>query len=102
VIFITDGSVGNEEQLFAHIHQHLGDRRLFTVGIGSAPNSHFMRDAAEFGRGTFTFIASVREVAERMGDLFSKLESPVLHDIEVVWDDPMAETLPHPVGDLIL
>jgi Ca-activated chloride channel family protein len=102
VIFITDGSIGNEDELFSHIHQHLGNRRLFTVGIGSAPNSHFMQNAAEYGRGTFTYIGSVQEVAERMDGLFSKLESPVLHDIEVIWDDPMAETLPHPVGDLYL
>src|SRR5439155_533654 len=43
VIFLTDGGVGNEAELFEIIHKLLGDRRLFTVGIGSAPNSHFMR-----------------------------------------------------------
>ena len=39
VIFITDGSVGNEEALFGLIENQLGSTRLFTVGIGSAPNS---------------------------------------------------------------
>ncbi|MEE8522651.1 MAG: marine proteobacterial sortase target protein [Thermoanaerobaculia bacterium] len=102
VIFVTDGSVGNEDALFAYIHQHLGQSRLFTVGIGSAPNSHFMRNAARFGRGTFTYIGQVGEVAERMGELFAKLESPVLHGIEILWDDVTAETWPAPVPDLYL
>ncbi len=100
VIFVTDGSVGNEQQLFGFIHNNLLDSRLFTVGIGSAPNSHFMTRAAEHGRGTFTYIGDLSEVQQRMGDLFEKLESPVLHDVEVVWNDPVAETWPERIGDL--
>ena len=49
VIFITDGSVGYEDELFSMIEDRLGSARLFTVGIGSAPNSWFMQKAAEAG-----------------------------------------------------
>ena len=102
VIFVTDGSVGNEEELFDFIRRHLGDSRLFPVGIGSAPNSYFMRDAARFGRGTFTYIGRVDEVGRRMSELFAKIESPVLHGIEIFWDDAEAETWPSKVPDLYL
>lgn len=100
VIFMTDGQVGNESQLFAFIREHLGRSRLFTVGIGSAPNSHFMRDAARFGRGTFTCIGNVNEVQEKMSALFAKLESPVLTNLAVRFDDPAAEMWPQRVPDL--
>ena len=83
VIFLTDGQVGNETELFELIRQRLGPRRLFTVGIGSAPNSHFMRKASEFGRGTFTHIGNVNEVKEKMDALFRKLEHPVLTEIRL-------------------
>ncbi len=83
VIFLTDGSVGNEEQLFKTIQQQLGSSRLFTVGIGSAPNSFFMTRAAQFGRGSFTYIGKVDEVQQKMAELFSKLESPVLTDVSI-------------------
>lgn len=85
VVFLTDGSVGNEAALFREIHERLGDTRLFTVGIGSAPNSHFMRKAAQFGRGSFTYIGDVREVGKKMGELFARLESPVMQQITVDW-----------------
>ena len=85
VIFITDGSVGNEDELFGLIEQRLGNTRLFTVGIGSAPNSWFMRKAAEAGRGTFTLISALHEVGEKMERLFRKLEQPQLTDIVVEW-----------------
>jgi Ca-activated chloride channel family protein len=100
VIFITDGQVGNEQQLFSYIHSNLGDSRLFTVGIGSAPNSHFMRNAARFGRGTFTFIGDVAQVQERMGEMFAKLGSPVMTAIEVTVSDPTAEVWPQRVPDV--
>ena len=100
VIFMTDGGVSNEEQLLTFIRTNLGQSRLFTVGIGSAPNSHFMRGAARFGRGTFTYIGSVTEVQEKMTALFEKLESPVLTNVELHLDDPRAEMWPQRIPDL--
>lgn len=101
VVFMTDGAVGNEEALFRMITEKLGDSRLFTVGIGPAPNSHFMTKAAQFGRGTFTYIGDVREVREKMTALFGKLEAPVLQDVAITWPDGTAvETFPTRVPDL--
>src|ERR1051326_2878527 len=38
IILLTDGDLGNEEQIFTALHSNLGNARLFTVAIGSAPN----------------------------------------------------------------
>ena len=101
VIFLTDGSVGNEEALFGLIRERLGGTRLFTIGIGSAPNSHFMSKAAQLGRGTFTYIGRIEEVKDKMAALFGKLESPVLKGLEIVWPDGVdAESWPSRVPDL--
>jgi Ca-activated chloride channel family protein len=101
VIFLTDGAVGNEARLFQAIRARLGGSRLFTVGIGSAPNSHFMREAARLGRGTFTHIGSPAEVQPTMTALFRKLESPVLADVQVELPGTAdAEILPGPIPDL--
>ncbi len=99
VVFLTDGAVGNEAALLELIRARVGDRRLFTIGIGSAPNAYFLTKAAQFGRGTFTFIGDVREVAAKMNALFVKLESPVLTDIAVAWPGA-AEVWPREPGDL--
>jgi len=101
VIFVTDGGVGNEEELFNLIDRHLGNARLFTVGIGSAPNGWFMRKAAEAGRGTATMIGDVDEVKEKMSRLFHKLEEPQLTDISVEWPSGVtAESYPQKIPDL--
>jgi Ca-activated chloride channel family protein len=75
VVFLTDGCIGNEQQLFDTITSMRGRSRVFMVGIGSAPNSYLMTRAAELGRGTYTHIGSVEQVESRMRELFGKLES---------------------------
>ena len=85
VVFMTDGSVSNESQLFGLIKNRLGHSRLFTIGIGSAPNSHFMHKAARYGRGTYTYIGAPSEVEERIRTLFKRIEAPVLTDIKLEW-----------------
>jgi Ca-activated chloride channel homolog len=101
IMFITDGAVSNEVELMRAITEGLGDARLFTVGIGSAPNGYFMRTAAEAGRGTFTFIGSIDQVEQRMNELFHKLTHPVLTGIELQWPNGIVpEYAPAQLRDL--
>jgi Ca-activated chloride channel family protein len=101
VVFLTDGAVGNESELFHEIAAQIGRSRLFTVGIGSAPNTYFMRRAAELGRGTFTEIGSGEQVLDRMSALFAKLEKPVMVGLKASWPDgTQVEAWPDPLPDL--
>ena len=87
VIFLTDGDVGNENELFNLVSRKLGKSRLFTVGIGSAPNSYFMKKMAEAGRGESVYIGSIYEVAQRMSELFAKIESPAITNLKISFPD---------------
>lgn len=101
VVFLTDGAIGNEAQLFAEIAKKRGRSRVFPVGIGSAPNSFLMRRAAEIGRGSFTHIGSPRQVKKRMAALFQKLEHPAMTDIAANWPKgTRLEAWPDPLPDL--
>lgn len=83
ILFITDGAVSNELSLFKLIKNTHNLPRLFTVGIGSAPNGFFMRKAAQFGQGSYTFIGNVNEVEEKMSHLLNKISNPALTNIKV-------------------
>ena len=101
IVFITDGSVGNEMELVKLIHDRVGTGRLFTVGIGADPNTYFMREAANAGRGSYTFIGQREQVRERMEDLFQKLEKPALVDLALRWPGGVAADLAAPLpGDV--
>jgi len=100
VVFLTDGEIGNEQQLFDTISRMRGRSRLFMVGIGSAPNTFLMTRAAELGRGTFTHIGSVAQVEERMRTLFDKLESPVATNLTATFSAGPGDVTPAVFPDL--
>ena len=99
IIFITDGSVDNEGDLLLQIAEDLGESRLFTVAIGSAPNTWFMRKAAEIGRGSHTAIGRSQDVTNRMNRLWSRIQRPALQDVCVDWGME-SETYPEIIPDL--
>lgn len=101
LIFITDGAVSNEESLFEFIASDLGARRLFTVGIGSAPNSWFMRKAAQLGRGRFVFIGDLEQVSSTMSKLLQDISRPLSRDTQLNWPEGVdVEQYPARIPDL--
>jgi len=99
VVFITDGAVGNEADLLQMVAEELGNSRMFTVAIGHAPNSWFMRKAAEIGRGSYVHIGKPDEVEEQMSALWGRIQLPALTDICVNWGEA-AEYYPEIIPDL--
>ncbi|MET1256425.1 marine proteobacterial sortase target protein [Aliikangiella maris] len=103
VVFLTDGAINNESALFQKIANDLGDSRLFTVGIGSAPNAFFMKRAAQFGRGSFTFVANTQDSESKMRQLFSQISSPTMSNLMINWQNGIqAEIWPKRIPDLYL
>jgi Ca-activated chloride channel homolog len=100
VVFLTDGAIGNEQQLFETITAMRGRSRVFMVGIGSAPNTYLMTRAAELGRGAFTHIGSVEQVEERMRGLFAKLENPAVTGLSAKFSDAAADITPAAIPDV--
>jgi Ca-activated chloride channel family protein len=86
IILLTDGDLGNEEEIFAAMRRDLGGARLYAVAVGSAPNLFLAAKMAQFGRGTSTHVADSNEIEEQMTQLFEKIESPVLTDLNVSFD----------------
>lgn len=97
VVFMTDGAVGNEAELMRLLATDLGRARLFTFGIGSAPNEYLMRKMAELGRGQSRFIRADEDIGLVMADFFRTLASPKLTDVTVSWLDAFELPLT-PVG----
>lgn len=108
VIFLTDGDVGNEDSLMRLLSERLGGARLFTFGIGSAPNEFLVRKMGELGRGQARFIRTEEDIGAAMADFFRTLDAPVLTDVSVAWFDyagdgvPGVEYYPSPCPDLFL
>lgn len=101
IILLTDGDLGNEEEIFAALRSDLGNARLYTVAIGSEPNLFLATKMAQFGRGTFTHIADNNEIRSQMARLFESIESPVLTDVKLSFEGvEVADVYPEHLPDL--
>jgi Ca-activated chloride channel family protein len=85
VYFLTDGFVGNDDVVIGAAKRLLGTNRIFTVGIGSAPNRSLLDRLAAAGRGFASYL-TLTEPAETLAkDLVLKSAYPYMTDVEVDW-----------------
>lgn len=101
VVFLTDGYIGNEEEILAEIHRTLGSARLFSLGIGSSVNRYLIESMAAEGRGASAVLTQNENVERTVGSLFERLRRPALTDLFIDWGDlEVAERFPSSQSDL--
>lgn len=100
VVFLTDGSVAYEDSLLVQIKRKLGSSRLFTIGIGPAPNTWFLEKAAQAGRGISLSIQDSHDVAASITNLLSNLVHPIVTDMAIQYPSGSGELYPNPIPDL--
>lgn len=93
VYFLTDGFVGNDDVVVGAAKRFLGTNRIFTVGIGSAPNRSLLDRLAGAGRGFASYL-TLTESAEKLAkDLVLKSAYPYMTDVQVDWGGLAVEEL---------
>lgn len=100
-VFLTDGYIGNEHQILEAVKGARGEARIFTLGIGSSVNHYLLREMAELGRGSYTFIRPDGKESEAVDRFFRWVTRPYLTDLEVDWGTLRVEDVqPSRLNDL--
>ncbi|TDC59051.1 VWA domain-containing protein, partial [Actinomadura sp. GC306] len=93
LVLITDGQVGNEDQILARVEPRLRDVRVHTVGIDRAVNAGFLNRLAAIGQGRCELVESEDRLDEAMEHIHHRIAAPLatgltLHsdDLEIVPD----------------
>ncbi|NJP05706.1 MAG: VWA domain-containing protein, partial [Chloroflexaceae bacterium] len=101
IVFLTDGAVGNEDQVLHELAKHLNEARVFAFGIGSAVNRFLLKKLAETGRGTVEYLFPGEDIETAIQRFQNRTAFPVLRDIAIDWGQGrVADVLPQPVPDL--
>lgn len=87
IVIVTDGYVSFEKSIFQHIRSNLGNANVFAFGIGSSVNRFLIEGIAKAGYGE-PFVVTTPKEALAMAAKFRKyIQSPVLTNISVTYDD---------------
>ncbi|MEM6553882.1 MAG: VIT domain-containing protein [Planctomycetota bacterium] len=103
VTFLTDGFIGNEQQILAAIHQDLGQARIFSFGVGSSPNRYLMNRMAKAGRGAAAYLALDDDATAIMDFYFQRIAHPAITDLNIDWGTmQIADVYPSRLPDLFV
>ncbi len=101
VVFLTDGYIGNESEVLRLIADKIGSARTFAFGIGTSINRYLLSEMGRMGHGFTRFIDPTEQPEEAAIQFSNKLESPVLTNISIDWDDlKVSDVTPTVIPDL--
>lgn len=100
VCFMTDGYVGNENEIVAEIQRH-PQARVFSFGIGSSVNRFLLDKMAEAGKGEVEYVALNDDGSKAAKKFYERVRSPLLTDLSIDWNGlPVADVYPSKLTDL--
>jgi Ca-activated chloride channel family protein len=83
LVLITDGQVGNEDQILRRLGPRLKGIRVFTLGIDQAVNAAFLRRLADLGGGASELVESEERLDEVMDQVHRRIGTPVLTHLRI-------------------
>ncbi|MBI4891548.1 MAG: VWA domain-containing protein [Acidobacteria bacterium] len=100
ICFMTDGYVGNENEIIAEVRRH-PEARVFSFGIGSSVNRYLLDKMAEEGRGEVDYVGLNDDGSAAARRFHERVRNPLLTDVTVEWNGlPVSDVLPHRIPDL--
>ncbi|MCX6613543.1 MAG: VWA domain-containing protein [Acidobacteria bacterium] len=100
VCFMTDGYVGNDNEIIAEIRKH-SNARVFSFGIGSSVNRFLLDKMAEAGRGEVEYVSLNSDGSAAAKRFHERVRNPLLTDIEIdLGSLPVRDVVPARIPDL--
>jgi Ca-activated chloride channel family protein len=100
VCFMTDGMIGNEDEIVAEIQRH-PKARVFSFGIGQSVNRFLLDKMAEAGRGEAEYVALEDDGSKAARKFYERVRSPLLTDLSIDWNGvAVSDVYPAKLGDL--
>jgi len=85
VSFMTDGYIGNENEIFDAVRRQRGAARVFSFGVGSSVNRHLIEGMARFGHGAAAFVTLRESSVDAVDRFYDVAGRPALTDVRIDW-----------------
>ncbi|GAA1675352.1 hypothetical protein GCM10009733_085510 [Nonomuraea maheshkhaliensis] len=95
VVLVTDGQVGNEDQILEQAGGALSAMRVHTVGIDRAVNAGFLGRLAGLGAGRCELVESEDRLDAAMEHIHRRIGAPLVTDLEIKELDVEPGTVTH-------
>ncbi|HEY2963350.1 MAG TPA: VIT domain-containing protein [Pyrinomonadaceae bacterium] len=98
--FMTDGQVGDDEEIIAEVQKH-PNARVFAMGFSDSPNRYLLDKIAEYGRGEVEYVQEQGDTSAVARRFHERVRNPLLTDLSIDWSDlPVSDVYPKRLPDL--
>jgi Ca-activated chloride channel homolog len=100
--FMTDGYVGDDENIIAAVKRNAKTTRVFSFGIGNSVNRYLLDGMAKAGRGEVEYVLLQSDAEAAAKRFEQRIQTPVLTDIELTFSNGLKVTdlIPGTLPDL--
>jgi Ca-activated chloride channel family protein len=103
VSFMTDGFIGNEQEILAAVYEKLGDSRIFSFGVGSSPNRYLLDRMAMMGKGAVAYMSLNDDPQEVVDRFYSRIAHPAMTDLAIDFGSMQVQDIyPQYLPDLLV
>lgn len=101
VLLMTDGFIGNEEEILEETRKLRGEARVFGFGIGSSVNHFLLSRLSDEGRGFYQYVRPDEDATEAVDRFVRRVRKPLVTNLTVDWGGlAVTDTVPDQVPDL--
>lgn len=104
VMLVTDGQVGNENEIINYVRKRNQNVCLFSLGFDTAVNSHFINKIAEAGNGFAEFYYPGESLKDKMLRHFARINASCMDNVKFslpnISEHDWAEPLPNRLYDM--
>ncbi len=86
LVLVTDGQVGNEDQILKELASRVKNVRVFTLGVDQAVNAAFLRRLAAAGGGACELVESEDRLDDVMAKVHRRIATPVVTELAIAGD----------------
>ena len=83
LVLVTDGQVGNEDEILRELAQRVKNVRVFTLGVDQAVNAAFLRRLAAAGGGACELVESEDRLDDVMAKIHRRIGTPVVTELAI-------------------
>lgn len=84
MVLITDGQVGNEDQILRSLEPNLKNVKVFALGIDRSVNEAFLKRLSNLGGGLFELVESEDRLDQVMDRMHRRIGTPVVTETALV------------------